>query len=51
MIVIKALADGMAQGLHYKDIYKLAKVRVEGFAEVIGKTLIPSSQLQIGGGE
>jgi phage regulator Rha-like protein len=50
-IVIKALVDGMAQGLHYKDIYKLAKVRVEGFAEVIGKTLIPSSQLQIEGRE
>lgn len=47
MIVIKALADGMAQKLHYKDIYKLAKTRVEGFAEVIGKTLIPSEQLLI----
>jgi len=47
MIVMKALSDGMAQGLHYKDIYKLAKLRVESFAEIIGKTLIPSSQLQI----
>jgi len=45
MIVMKALNDGMAQELHYKDIYKLAKVRVEGFAEVIGKTLIPTAQL------
>jgi phage regulator Rha-like protein len=50
MIVMKALSDGMAQGLHYKDIYKLAKVRVEGFAEVIGKTLIPTEQLQLKGG-
>jgi len=47
MIVMKALADGMAGSLNYHDIYKLAKVRVEGFADVIGKTLIPSSQLQI----
>jgi len=47
MIVMKALADGMAGNLNYHDIYKLAKVRVEGFADVIGKTLIPSSQLQI----
>lgn len=46
-IVNKALLDGMDHGLHYKDIYKLAKKRVEGFAEVIGKTLIPSSQLQV----
>lgn len=46
-IVIKALRDGMDKGMHYKDIYKLAKARVETFAEVIGKTLIPSSQLQI----
>jgi hypothetical protein len=50
MIVMKALRDGMDKGLHYKDIYKLAKVRVEGFAEVIGKTLIPTEQLQISGG-
>jgi phage regulator Rha-like protein len=47
-IVIKALRDGMKKGMGYKDIYRLAKSRVEGFAEVIGKTLIPSSQLQIG---
>jgi phage regulator Rha-like protein len=49
MIVMKALVDGMAQKLHYKEIYKLAKTRVEGFAEMIGKTLIPAAQLQIGG--
>lgn len=49
MIVMKALADGMTAEMDYKDIYKLAKVRVEGFAEVIGRTLIPSSQLQIEG--
>jgi len=47
MIVVKALKDGMDRDLDYHDIYKLAKVRVESFAEVIGKTLIPNSQLQI----
>ena len=46
-IVIKALIDGMEQKLDYHDIYKLAKARVESFAEVIGKTLIPQAQLQI----
>jgi len=47
MIVMKALSDGMAQELPYKDIYKLAKLRVESFAEIIGKTLIPNSQLRL----
>jgi len=47
MIVAKALNDGMAQKLPYKEIYKLAKLRVESFAEIIGKTLIPASQLTI----
>lgn len=47
MIVMKALADGMTGNMNYKDIYKLAKSRVEGFADIIGKTLIPSSQLAI----
>jgi len=39
-IVIKALRDGMDKGMHYKEIYKLAKVRIESFAEIIGKTMI-----------
>lgn len=47
MIVMKALSDGMAQKLHYRDIYQLAKLRVESFSEIIGKTLIPESQLMI----
>jgi phage regulator Rha-like protein len=49
MIVMKALADGMERKMPYKDIYKYAKSQVESFAELIGKTLIPSSQLQITG--
>jgi phage regulator Rha-like protein len=47
MIVMKALSDGMEKGMNYKDIYQLAKLRVESFAEIIGKTLIPESQLKI----
>ena len=46
-IVIKALRDGMDSKMDYRDIYKMAKHRVESFAEVIGKTLIPAAQLQI----
>jgi phage regulator Rha-like protein len=44
-IVMKALVGGMAQGLHYKDIYLLAKKRVEGFAEIIGKSVVPIAAL------
>jgi phage regulator Rha-like protein len=37
-IVGRALTEGMEKNFHYKDIYKLAKVRVETFADSIGKT-------------
>lgn len=37
-IVSKALQDGMNDKLHYKDIFKLAKSRVEMFAEIRGKS-------------
>lgn len=46
-IVAKALEDGMSQALHYKDIYKLAKARIEMFAEVHGKTLVPSRPVMV----
>jgi len=41
-IVTKAIEDGLNRGLHYKEIYKLAKDRIETFAEIHGKTLIPN---------
>ena len=41
-IVSKAIEDGMDQKLHYKEIYQLAKKRIESFAEIHGKTLIPA---------
>lgn len=45
-IVTKALQDGMSKNLHYKEIYKLAKKRVEAFAELRGKTFIPAIQAE-----
>jgi len=41
IIVEEAIRYGMAQGMFYKDIYKLAKARVESFSELIPKTSIP----------
>jgi hypothetical protein len=39
-IVARALKEGMKQQSYYKDIYKLAKLRIEGFVQLIGKTNI-----------
>lgn len=46
-IARKALHDGMERGMQYKDVYKLAKERVELLAEVHGKILVPSSTLPL----
>lgn len=43
-IITKALQDGMELEMEYKDIYQLAKKRIENFAEIHGKTLIPCQQ-------
>jgi len=40
-VVTKALRDGMAEELHYKEIYQKAKESVLIFADVIGKSPIP----------
>lgn len=40
-IVEKAIQEGMDQKLHYKDIYKMAKERIETFASIIPKTIVP----------
>lgn len=40
--VAKALQDGMDKGLPYKEIYQLAKERLEQFAEIVGKSLVPN---------
>lgn len=39
-VVMKALEDGMERQMYYKDIYKLAKERVETFATTIGITKV-----------
>ncbi len=39
-IVVEALQEGMERELNYKDIYKLAKDRVERLAELIKPTLV-----------
>jgi phage regulator Rha-like protein len=45
-IVLKALNDGMVDNMHYKDIYKLAKKRVELFASLKGRTIVPSIEFK-----
>jgi hypothetical protein len=51
-IVEKALDDGMAEMLHYKDIYHLAKERVNQFSAIIGKSqvieLLENNEQRIG---
>lgn len=42
--VSRALKEGMEQGLPYRDIYQLAKDRLEQFSEIVGKTLVPSEK-------
>ena len=37
-LVRNTLHEGMEQGLHYKDIYQLAKERVVQFASTVGVT-------------
>jgi len=37
-IVARALREGMEREMFYKDIFKMAKERVEQFVQVIGKT-------------
>jgi len=43
-IVKRAITEGMTKGLHYKEIYQLAKSRIETFADLRGKTFIPVTQ-------
>jgi len=45
-IIEKALEDGMAQDMYYKDIYQLAKERVTAFAEIIGRSHLHDLMLE-----
>lgn len=40
-IVEKALKEGMEKKTNYKEIYKMAKERIETFADIIPKTPVP----------
>ena len=40
-IVINALKDGMKNKMNYKEIYTLAKERIEVFASIIPKSIVP----------
>lgn len=46
IIVAKALKEGMEQEMSYKDIYAVAKDRIDQFAKIIGKTLVPMQSLE-----
>lgn len=46
-IVANALAEGIAKAMHYKDIYQLAKERVETLGAAHGKVLVPSSEQKL----
>ena len=39
-IIEIALAEGMKKGLHYKDIYSLAKDKIIQFSDIIGKSVV-----------
>ena len=43
-IVAKALKDGMKQRMYYKDIYQLAKARIETFADSFGKMYVEQDE-------
>jgi phage regulator Rha-like protein len=43
-IVFNALREGVEKAMHYKDIYKLAKQRVEALGLAHGKVLVPSTE-------
>lgn len=44
-IVVKAIEDGMAKKLNYKEIYQIAKQNVETFAMIHGKSSVPVNRI------
>jgi hypothetical protein len=38
------LQEGMEKGMHYKDIYKLAKERVEQLASLVKPTIVITAE-------
>ena len=45
-IVIKAIKEGMSKNMNYKDIYILAKERIEIFSTIIPKTIVPMFEIE-----
>ena len=45
-VIEKAIKEGMEAGMHYKDIYTLAKERIVSFANIIGRSFIHDLQLE-----
>ena len=45
-IVIKAIKEGMSKNMNYKDIYILAKERIEIFSTIIPKTIVPMIEVK-----
>lgn len=46
-VAINALKDGMASNIHYKEIFKLCKVRLQAFAENVGVTPVINDNVQM----
>ncbi len=46
-IVAKALEEGMEKGMYYKDIFQMAKARVESFADLVGRDEILIEQQKV----
>jgi hypothetical protein len=46
-VAANALKDGMAQSLYYKDIYILAKAKLEQYAAAVGATPVIAARQQM----
>jgi len=46
-IIARALKEGMEKRMYYKDIYKLAKSRIESFVDLVGKSKPMSEEKKI----
>lgn len=46
LTIKRALAYGMEQKMHYRDIYEMAKERIMEFSRLVGKTPVPGQSLQ-----
>jgi Rha family phage regulatory protein len=47
-IISKVIRTSIQNGLHYKDVYRLCKEKIEEFVELIGITTIPAAESMLG---